>query len=69
MNNRLAARPGPARCSSCGAILAEAVDSSGIVTVGELQVAFRRHTDHLVCPQCLLSYRVTDLLPARVTSR
>jgi hypothetical protein len=69
MNNWLGARSGPARCSACGAILADAVDDGGVVTVGELQVAFRRHTDHLVCPQCLVSYRVTDLLAARVTSR
>jgi hypothetical protein len=51
----------PARCAGCGEILAAAVNEGGVITVGEVEVAFRRHTDHVVCPWCLVSYRVDDL--------
>jgi hypothetical protein len=51
----------PARCAACGEILAAAVDDGGVITVGDVEVAFRRHTDHVVCPRCLVSYRVDDL--------
>jgi hypothetical protein len=59
---------GPARCSACGALLAAAVDDGGVVTVGEFQVAFRRHTDHVVCPRCLASYRVEHLRDRRISA-
>jgi hypothetical protein len=58
----------PARCAACGEVLAAAVDDAGVVTVGEVQVAFRRHTDHVVCPRCLVSYRVDDLRTDPITA-
>lgn len=61
MIDRPAARSGPARCSGCGTVVAASVDDRAVVTVGEIKVEFRRHTDHVVCPHCLASYRVTAL--------
>lgn len=61
MNDRLAARAGPARCTGCGTIMAKSVEDRAVVTIGEVKVEFRRHTDHVVCPHCLASYRVSAL--------
>ena len=52
---------GPARCIVCGSVLAGATDRVTVVTVGDVEAKFRRHTDHVVCPRCLVSYRVDEL--------
>jgi hypothetical protein len=54
-------RTGPVRCAACGSNVAAALDDVTVVTVGDLRVAFRRHTDHVVCPRCLASNRVDQL--------
>jgi hypothetical protein len=61
MTDRPAARAEPARCAGCGSVVANAVEDRTVVTVGEVKVLFRRHTDHVVCPYCMASYRITSL--------
>lgn len=33
----------------------------GSVSIPDLTVTFRRHTDHVVCERCLVSHRVEEL--------
>lgn len=61
MSDSPLARPGPVRCAACNATVATALDDVTVVTVGDVRVAFRRHTDHVVCPRCLASKRVDEL--------
>jgi len=37
------------------------IESDGAVRVGEVSVAFRRHTDFVACPSCLRAFRVHDI--------
>lgn len=50
------------RCR-CGAHMVDAMNDQEVV-VGGTRYPFRRHTDHVICPQCLFSYRVIDLRDA-----
>jgi hypothetical protein len=61
MSSSPVARTGPVQCAACRALVAAELDDVTVVTVGDLRVAFRRHTDHVVCPRCLASNRVDDL--------
>jgi hypothetical protein len=61
MSDPPVARTGLVRCAACHATVAAELDDVTVVTVGDLRVAFRRHTDHVVCPRCLVSNRVDDL--------
>jgi hypothetical protein len=50
-----------ARCTECGGALADRILPDGVVTVGEVSVAFRRETDYLVCERCFATFRVQDV--------
>ncbi len=51
----------PTRCTECGSVLVEDFTDQGVVMVGEVSVAFRRHTDFVSCRNCLSLYRALDL--------
>jgi uncharacterized Zn finger protein (UPF0148 family) len=51
---------------SCGQPLFRELGDSVVVTMAGLSVQFRRHTDHVICPSCLVSYRVEELRQAGV---
>lgn len=42
-------------------MLASAVGSDEVVTVWDLHVTMRRHTDFVLCQRCLALYQVDDL--------
>lgn len=56
----------PLRCVVCGAVLVESVNPDEITTVGGQHLRFRRHTDFVVCHQCMALYRARDLQDGRV---
>ena len=48
-------------CPACGAVLLERVTTRGVVPAGsEVELPFRRTTDHVVCTECLAAYPVND---------
>ncbi|HEX9775538.1 MAG TPA: hypothetical protein VGB83_08150 [Actinomycetota bacterium] len=52
----------PITCT-CGAILVEEITKTGVRPVGAAEpIVFRRTTDYVVCPSCLTSYGVRDLM-------
>lgn len=51
----------------CGEKLVDAFEPPE-VAVGDHRFPFRRTTDHLICPVCRRSYRVTELGPDEVPS-
>jgi DNA-directed RNA polymerase subunit RPC12/RpoP len=59
--------PAAARCPDCGSPLAVSLRPDGSLSMEDLTVSFRRHTDYIVCERCLVSHRV-DELRARSTA-
>lgn len=59
--------PAAARCPDCGSPLNVSLLPDGSVSMEDLTVSFRRHTDYIVCERCLVSHRV-DELRARSTA-
>jgi hypothetical protein len=56
----------PSLTCQCGEPLAADVNDRGVVTVEGLAIAFRRHTDYVLCCMCLSFYRVADFRIGRV---
>jgi hypothetical protein len=54
--------PGPVHCRSCGALLLEGTDATGVTLVGGEYIRFKRKTDYVVCPECMAVYPAEDLL-------
>lgn len=58
----------------CGTALLSAARRDGVVTIAGDVVAFRRHTDFVICPGCLSMYAADELqqgrrTPARLMAR
>lgn len=52
---------GPVHCT-CGALLLEGTDATGVTLVGGEYIQFKRKTDYVVCPECMSVYKAEDLL-------
>lgn len=50
------------RCATCGEVLLESASETGVTPAGsEVEIPFRRATDHVVCPGCGAVYDVVSL--------
>lgn len=53
---------GPIYCT-CGAVLVDDLTQTGVQPVGaDEPIVFRRKTDYIICPQCLVAYHAPALL-------
>lgn len=52
---------GPVLCS-CGEVLVEDLNERTVTPVGGEPIPFRRKTDYIICPQCLKTFTVGELL-------
>lgn len=59
MDHAIEVQPAVVYCT-CGQRIVDHLDGCDVVVAGN-RFPFRRHTDHLICPSCFWSFRVTDL--------
>jgi hypothetical protein len=54
---------------ACGQVLLLAVEDATVRLVSGEEITFRRSTDHVTCPQCLLSYPIEAIRTQALAGR